>query len=460
MKKNSFTKEESSYKDPDGFVFYQGNKVYRRINSNYIKTFRNLQKEDFFKKLLTNKKVINFKEKSVKEFDTQAKAIFEVEKIPFISYPYEWSFSQLKDVALLTLEIQEKSLKNNFSLKDASAYNIQFFNGKPILIDLFSFEKYEDNSPWVAYKQFCEHFLGPLLLMKYTDVRLQSLIRTNIDGIPLDLVSSLLPKKTYLNPKIYMHVHLHAKNQKSYASTHEKTKIQKISKIMLLGIIDSLKSLIKNLSQERTDTEWEDYYTFTNYSQKSFGLKKEIISKYIETAKPKIIWDLGGNNGEFSRIASDKNIFTVCFDIDPGAVEKNYLQVKKNKENNLLPLISDLTNLSPNIGWGLEERKSLIDRKNADLVMALALIHHLSISKNIHFSMIAKFFSKLGKYLIIEFVPKNDSQVKKLLSTRKDIFPWYTESNFENEFKKYYKIIKKTKINNSSSRIMYLMETL
>jgi hypothetical protein len=458
--KNSFIKkEDSSYKDPDGFVYYKNNNIYRQINSSYIKEFEKFKKSNFFKELKKTNSIVDFKEDNLlNSFDKNAKAVLKIKKIPFISYPYEWSFSQLKDAAILTLDIQKKALESDFSLKDASAYNIQFLNGKPILIDIFSFEKYQKGKPWVAYKQFCEHFLGPLLLLKYKDIRLGSLLRTNIDGIPLDLISSLLPKKTYFNFSTYVHIHLHAKNQRNYASSHNKiNENKKINKIMLLGIIDSLKNLILKTSLGNEETEWGEYYSFTNYSDEAFENKKIIISKFIEKVNPKMVWDLGGNTGKFSRIASNKGIKTISFDIDPKAVEINYLNTKINKETNILPLLLDLTNISPPIGWDLNERKSLIDRKNADLVMALALIHHLSISKNIPFEKLAEFFQKLGNYLIIEFVPKEDSQVQKLLSTRKDIFKNYTMEEFEKTFSKFFSIEEKQTIGKNSKRTLYLM---
>ena len=377
--------------------------------------------------------------------------------VPFISYPYEWSFSELKDAALATLEIQMLALEKGMTLKDASVYNIQFLDGKPILIDTLSFETYEEGAPWVAYRQFCQHFLAPLSLMALVDIRLQQLMRVYIDGIPLDLASSLLPGKSHFNMGLELHIHRHAASQKKYAGKGKEVSLKeaKITKMSFLGLIDNLQSTVKGLSWSPAGTEWADYYEITNYSEDAFDQKKKIISNFITEASPKMVWDLGSNNGEFSRLASGKGISTISSDIDPSAVELNYLAARKNGEKSILPLVIDLTNPSPGIGWENQERDSFLDRGPVDLVMALALIHHMAISNNLPFDRLAEFFSGIGNWLIIEFVPKEDSQVQRLLSSRKDIFPGYNEVEFEKVFLGRFEMIRKEPIE-GTKRILYL----
>lgn len=459
--------EPSSFRDPSGFVFYQNNRVFRQVNNSYKTELDTLFTSGLFEKLVTKKYLLQHTKVSsqagirIPVGKNTAYALFEAQKIPFISYPYEWSFSQLKDAALLTLQIQKLALEYDMSLKDASSYNIQFFEGKPIFIDLLSFEHYEAGKPWVAYRQFCQHFLGPLLLMSMVDVGLGKLLQTYIDGIPLGLVSKLLPKKSYLSFGIVSHIHLHAQNQEKYASSAKVSNNTSLSlnKVALLGIIDSLESLIKKTKYESRSTEWGEYYTFTNYSDTAFKKKRQLVKQFLNLIHPKIVWDIGANTGEFSRVASESGIFTVASDYDHLAVEKNYLRAQKNKEQNILPLVIDLTNPSPAIGWASSERKSFMERGPADLVLALALIHHLAISNNLPFSYIANFCSKIGTAVIIEFVPKSDSQVQKLLQTRKDIFVKYTQEDFEKEFSKKFKIVKKSVIS-GSKRTLYLMKSI
>lgn len=435
-------KVASSFRDPSGFLFWHNEHLYRAIANNYKRNFSQLIESGLYDTLTKRNQLIPHKTVS-KELASNNQRIWSVIQpkfIPFISYPYEWSFSQLKDAALLTLSIQKTAIEYGMSLKDASAYNIQFLNGKPIFIDTLSFETYTLGTTWVAYRQFCQHFLAPLTLMAHADINLNTLLRNYIDGIPLDLTSKLLPFKTKLKPFFQLHIHLHAKAQKKYetkkVSSH---KSRSFSKTAFLGLIDNLESGIKKLSWNPGDTEWADYYQDDSYTAAAFTHKKEVISFLVDQIQPNTVWDLGSNNGTFSRIATKKNCSVVSFDIDPTCVENNYLVSKKQNEQYILPLLLDLTNPSPALGWHHKERHSLVDRSPVDLVFALALIHHLAISNNVPFDLIANFFSKITNNLIIEFVPKEDKKVQFLLQSRKDIFDSYTQEHFERTFIKYFK---------------------
>lgn len=458
MKK--FKIENSSFRDSSGFLFYIENELYRVINSSYKEQYDHLINSELYKKLTENNLLISHEEINNLEIDYSYYKIIKPKKIPFVSYPYEWSFSQLKDAALLTLRIQKGAMKYGMTLKDGSAYNIQFFNGKPIFIDTLSFEMYEDGQIWKPYKQFCQHFLAPLALMSKKDIRLNLLSKTFIDGIPLDLTAKLLPKTTFGNFGLMAHIHAHAKSQKHYENKEDtKIKERTISKRSFEGLTDNLDSSIKKMTWKEDNTEWGNYYSDTNYSEESFEEKKKIILSTLEKITPRIVWDLGANTGIFSRLASDQGINTISFDIDPLAVEKNYLASLKNNEQDILPLILDLTNPSSNIGWNNDERISFLQRGPADLVFALALVHHLAISNNVPLYKIAEFFSTISKFLIIEFIPKSDSQVKRLLTTREDIFKNYDEQNFEKEFSKFFKITSSQKLV-ESERTIYIMEKM
>lgn len=458
---NKIIKVASSFRDPSGYVFYHKDEVFRVINQSYLKNYEQFTKSGLYQRLVNEKLIIPHKEIQPKRsiFYLKGSKLIKPEKIPFISYPYEWSFNQYKDAALSTLKTHQISLEYGMSLKDASAYNIQFYQGRPVLIDSLSFETYQENKPWKAYRQFCQHFLAPLALMCKVDIRLQKLMRTNVDGIPLDLTSKLLGLRTYLNFSLLIHIHLHSASLKKYANKVISSKKFRMAKLSQLGFIDNLQGLVNSFkwSYKGSETEWGDYYNFTNYSKKAFNHKSQVVSKYLNSIKPLSVWDLGANDGTFSRMSSSKKIFTLSVDADPIAVDKNYMKVKKDGEKFLLPLVFDLSNPSPSIGWQNMERVSLIDRGPADTVLALALIHHLAISNNIPFSQIAEFFSMLCKFLIIEFVPKYDSKVKLLLASRRDIFDNYNEKSFENSFSVNFHIIKKTQIHDSK-RILYLMQ--
>lgn len=449
----------SSFRDPSGFLFFQDGVIYRQVNVIYKENYDYLINSALYETLVDSELLIPHDEVDISYARSdKAYKVIKPELIQFVSYPYEWCFSQLKDAALTTLKVQKIALDFGMSLKDSSAYNIQFRRGKPIFIDTLSFEKYHEGQPWVAYQQFCRHFLSPLALMAHSDIRLNRLFRVYMDGVPLDLTSSLLPFRTRFVFSLFSHIHLHARAQNYFADKSVNTRRRKMSRLALLGLIDNLESVVKKMKWRPQSTEWADYYAAMNYDSGALQNKKQLVAELLDkiSPTPQSVWDLGANTGMFSRIASDKGIQTISFDIDPTSVEKNYLECIKKRETNILPLILDLTNPSPNLGWENQERISFFKRGPADAVLALALTHHLAISNNVPLNKLAKFFSKVCNSLIIEYIPKSDSQVQKLLAVRKDIFSDYTKEVFESEFNKFFKIQSSAKILNSE-RTLYLM---
>ena len=446
----------ASFRDPSGFLFSRDGVLYRQVNRRYEKEYARFMESGLYDRLVKAGLLVPHVEAEQDSATPEAYKIIQPEHVPFISYPYEWSFGQLKDAALATLSIQRRALKVDMSLKDASAYNIQFMRGKATLIDTLSFEMYKEGQPWVAYRQFCQHFLAPLALMAVRDVRLNQLLRVYIDGVPLDLASGLLPASTRFNFGLLTHIHLHATAQRRYSGAEVKSRAATMSRQAMTGLIDSLDSAIRKLEWKPGGTEWGNYYDITNYSDAAFEHKKELVREWSARVKPSLVWDLGANNGVFSRVAGESNAFVVSSDIDPTAVEQNYRQVKRDKAENLLPLLIDLTNPSPSIGWSNEERDSFGGRGPADMVLALALIHHLAISNNVPLLQVADFFASVGKWLVIEFVPKSDSQVQKLLVSREDIFPNYTREGFEAAFQQRFKIVEAINVR-ESERVLYLM---
>ena len=386
--------------------------------------------------------------------------IIKPEPIPFISYPYEWCFSQLQDAALTTIRILKRALEFGMSLKDASAYNIQFLRGKPILIDTLSFEKYREGAPWAAYRQFCQHFLAPLALASYRDTGMGRLSQLHIDGIPLELASSLLPIRTRLKPSLQVHIHLHAKFQRNSAKqpADRASSNRQFSRKAFSGLIDSLESAVKGLRSSPLKTEWIDYYDGDSYSQTAFNHKIELVTGFLNEIRPTSVWDMGSNTGAFGRLAGNLGIQTIAFDQDQASVEQSYKTSVDRNETNVLPLVLDLLNPSPKIGWANSERMDLIDRGNPDMLMALALIHHLAIAQNLPLGMIADFFRTMCQWAVVEFIPKHDKGVARLLANREDIFYSYTQENFEKEFDRFFEIKAVHRIK-SSERTLYLMET-
>lgn len=423
----------SSFRDPGGFLFTHDGKLLRQVNRVYQQDYDLLLSSGLYEKLARKKFLVRHEEvENAPLAPALSYKVIQPERIAFISYPYEWSFSQLKDAALLTLAIQKEALQAGMTLKDASAYNIQFQQGSPILIDTLSFAQYVEGTPWVAYRQFCQHFLAPLALMSKTDIRLSQLLINHIDGVPLDLCSRLLPRSTRFDFGLLTHIHIHANTQSRFADTSDAQSTDKPQKKLavtrngLLGILDSLESTVRKLSLKISGKEWADYYAETNYSAEAFETKKSIVHHLVSSVEPKTVLDLGANTGVFSQVAaSNSDCFVISTDIDPEAVELNYQQIKKGRQKNILPLVLDLTNPSPAIGWDNRERDSFYSRAKVDVVLALALIHHLAIANNVPLADIARTMALLGEYLVLEFVPKEDSQVKRLLRSRDDIFDTY-----------------------------------
>jgi ribosomal protein L11 methylase PrmA len=450
----------SSFRDPSGFLFEKDGKVMRQVNTVYQENYDQLMNSGLYESLVSKNLLIPHSE-TPGEGDCYR--ILEPEQLRYISYPYEWSFSQLKDAALLTMDIQIEALKHDMSLKDASAYNVQFHKGRRVFIDTLSFEKYQEGKPWVAYRQFCQHFLGPLALIAHQDYRLLRLSRSFIDGVPLDLASRLLPRRTWFSYGLLAHIHLHAKAQQKYqdAGRSQDAKTQaKIGRAQLQGLMESLRNTTSSLSWKYSITEWGDYYEDTNYVDESMKNKETLVARFLAEHKPggnPIAADFGANTGKFSRLAVKQGYFVVAHDIDEVAVDKNYRETLENNEQSVLPLIQDLTNPSPSIGWANKERMSFGERHDIDVGMALAIIHHIAITNNVPLASVAEFFSGLCKKLIIEFVPKSDSQVRRLLATREDVFPDYNEAGFEQAFGQYFKIMAAEKLG-GSERTLYLLE--
>ena len=345
------------------------------------------------------------------------------------------------------------------SLKDSSAYNIQFLRGKPVLIDTLSFEKYREGSPWTAYRQFCQHFLAPLALMHYTGSYIADLLRVHLDGIPLPLASRLLPARARLNFGCLLHIFLHARSIQRYSQGAPQADLRNrsVSKTSLLGLVDNLGRLTTRLKWKPSKTSWGDYDPRESYSDLGKDDKSRLVEQFIQVAAPTVVWDLGANQGVFSRISSRYGALTIAVDSDPLAVERHYLHCKQSPDANLLPLVMDLTNPSPGLGWQSQERLSLLERAPADLVLALALEHHLVIGNNVPFPSLAEFFAKICRWLVIEFIPKSDPQVQRMLLYRKDIFPDYDQEKFAESFRLNFEIVQAERVQDSE-RTLFLMK--
>jgi hypothetical protein len=359
----------------------------------------------------------------------------------------------LKDAAMLTLRLVRESVALGLILKDATPYNIQWHRGGLVFIDTLSFERYKAEEPWIAYRQFCEQFLGPLLLMHYRKTSLHSLQLAWPEGIPLNIIRSLLPGRSKFSLHTYLHIHLNARISSRENAGNNKT--TKFSKQKLLNLVSSLETLISKLKRPQQKSTWSDYYDEAAGRSDYLEAKKKIIAEWISSLTGiKTAADLGANDGAFSLLAAHRGIYTIAADFDPYCINNLYRSIKRSAEKNIQPMIADLSNPPPANGMNNEERSSFLSRVKTDLVMALALIHHLAIGKNIPFGMIADLFQRTAKkYLIIEFVPKTDEKIQLMLSGKKDIYTAYTEENFRIAFEKYFTVTKQQAVGSSADII-------
>ncbi len=452
----------ASFRDPSGFLFTRDGRLFRQVNQRYAKDYEHLLESGLYDDLVSDGLLVAHAEREVSAAVPEtAFRVIEPETIPFVSYPYEWCFSQLKGAALVTLAVQRKAIEHGMSLKDASAYNVQFHSGRPLWIDTLSFEILREGEPWVAYRQFCQHFLAPLALMSNVNIELGKLLRTLIDGVPLELASQLLPRRTQLKLSLLVHIHWHASAQRRFAgaSTRQPKQGRQMNLNALRGLVDNLESAIRKLKWGPRQSAWADYEQTHAYSESAWGDKRRLTEKFLDEVRPNSVWDLGANVGTFSRLASQRGIPTVAFDFDPGAVELNYCKVREEGETHLLPLVMDLTNPSPALGWEHRERASLEQRGPASAIFALALEHHLAISNNVPLERLARFLARLGDFLLIEFIPKGDPQVQRLLISREDIFDEYHREGFEAAFGSHFEILRSDPVGDSG-RLLYWMKNV
>lgn len=447
-----------SFRDPAGFMFRRGGIFHRHVTPVGLPSYRQMMSSGLYAALVSQHVLIPHDD--IGPDPGQVGTVLLPRQVPMISYPYEWSLSQLRDAALVTLQAQRLALRFGMTLKDASAYNVQFVDGRPALIDTLSFAPH-DGGPWVAYRQFCQHFYGPLLLGATRDVRLLGLTRQFIDGVPLGLVSRLLSPFSYLRPGALLHVHLHARAESAlargtpHASGTPRAASSGDSRVEAL--VGSLERGVNGVSWSSRSV-WSEYYAEReSYAAEAFIHKARVVGEWLERSRPGVVWDLGANTGHFSRMAAAGGAATVAFDSDAACIDALYREGRRESgPSRILPLVLDLTNPSSAMGWAHQERLNLESRGPADLLLVLAVIHHLAIGNNVPLPAIAGYLARLGRRAIIEFVPKSDSMVQGMLKSRADIFTHYDEAGFEQAFGRVFTIDERVALT-PSSRSLYLM---
>ena len=390
-----------------------------------------------------------------------AQYIVEHPTIPFVSYPYEWSFSELKAAALLHLDLQKRALDYGLTMSDASAYNVQFLGPSPTFIDILSFRPYREGEFWLGHRQFCEQFINPLLLRAYLGIPHNSWYRGSLEGIPPSEIGRLLPWwRKFSSWNVFSHVFLQAKAQ-SWATNQGQgqpsiTTTKRLPREAYSLILGQLQRWIRRLSPKGSAVStWSDYVDTRTYSDDEVQAKRNFVDEFVRRVKPQMLWDVGCNTGEYSQIAIDAGAGRVIgFDFDQGVLDVAFTRAVEERLD-FLPLFLDAANPSPGQGWKEKERKGIQERAEADALIALAFAHHLTIGRNIPIDQVAEWLTSMAPVGIVEFVQKDDPTVQQMLRDRDDIFPNYTEETFLSCIQRHARIVKMSSVSSSNRKLIW-----
>ena len=455
--------DAGSFRDRDGRVYLCKGRVFRGLSESALISYRRLQEESFFVDLTASGKVIGTDEISddknplPDDIKAQWAGFLEHDKVPVISYPYEWTFGMLKAAASLQLHLVERAVSHGFSLKDATPYNIQFINRKPVFIDIPSFEPLQQGEPWSGYRQFCEMFLFPLMLQAYKKCNFQPFMRASIDGVDVQTAASLFGFRDRFRKGVLSHVWLQSKLDRRFGGStknvRSELKTAGFNRELILVNVRKLQKLVNRLQWQATGSEWGDYSEFHNYTKDDHLIKEKFVRDALVAEKPATVWDIGCNTGQFSRIAAAECRQVLSTDIDHVAVERLYSA--NDTPDNILALVQNVADPSPNWGWRNMERSDLQTRSQPDLVLCLALIHHVVITANIPLAEFVDWLAGLADKLVIEYVSREDEKVQTLLRNKEDKYQDYSRESLEINLKRHFDIRQQQDVNNGD-RSLYL----
>ena len=434
---NLVVNDAGSFRDPSGHVYLAEDRVYRTVTQSAVKDFDFVRSTGLITKLISSGRLIPetiVDGDKIKVTAENTSFVLEHPILPFISYPYEWTFGGLKAAALLHLDIHLAALDHGVTLSDSTAYNVQFRGSNPIFIDSLSFKRYREGEFWLGHQQFCEQFLNPLLLSALVGIPHNGWYRGEMEGISAESLSRVLPAIRKLSPNVLTHVVLQAKFQSRRDNQKQAMRVVKERHLPLPAFKHMLKGLRRWIARLQpyvsSKTVWQDYARENSYSDDEAEKKRNVVKEFAKTLPGAMLWDMGCNTGDYASVALGAGVGSVIgFDCDQGALE---LAFRRARTDNLdfQPLFLDLANPTPNQGWAQKERRGLTQRANADGLLALALIHHLAIGKNIPLAAAVKWLVGLAPTGVIEFVPKSDPMIESMLQLREDIFDDYSEESF------------------------------
>ena len=453
--------EPGSFRDPDSRIFTADGRVLRLLSEQGLADWRALSQSG----LLDDLPVIGTREVEADVPGPEAlhggvAAVLEHDPIPFVSYPYEWTFEMLRDAALLQLQLLRRAIEKGLILKDSTPYNVQFRGAEPVFIDIGSFERLREGEPWAGYRQFCMLFLYPLLLQAWKDVPFQPWLRGSLEGITPHEARGLLSARDLLRRGALSHVVLHERLERRYEHTDADLKGELrtagFKKELILANIRGLERLIRRLSWEPDRSTWSEYGPHTTYTPEDAARKERFVTEAVAQEKPRLVWDLGCNDGRHSRIAAEHSEYVVAMDADVLVVDRLYRALHDVGASRILPLAVNVVDPPPALGWRGLERRPLLDRGRPALTLALALIHHVSIAGNVPVAEFLDWLRGATGSLVIEFVSPEDPMARRLLARKRPgDHPDYRAEWFEQCLTERFDIVRSEELA-AGARTLYL----
>ncbi len=442
--------EPASFRDPRSRVFEADGQILRALTDEGLADWNALGASTLARDLTAAGKLIPTERVAdgdplLLRLPAGYAALLRHERVPFVSYPYEWSFGMLRDAALLQLDLVEAALEERLMLKDSSPYNVQWRGAGPVFVDIGSFERLVGGEPWVGYRQYCMLYLYPLMLQAFKGIEFNAWLRGSLEGIPPGQFRSVLSVGDLLRPGVATHVVLHARLDRRQAARSAEVKAELRAagwkSELIRANVRRLRKIVSRLEWRPRGPGWTRYADDRPYTDAAATSKDAFVAHVMGTRRWRSVWDLGCNDGRFARIAASHADHVLAVDSDPGVVEQLYRELAREGERRILPLVIDLADPSPGLGWRGVERKPLDGRGSPDLVLCLALLHHLVISANLPLREIVAWLRSLGAPLLVEFAAREDPMVRRLLAgKRADTHPDYRLEVFEEALRSSFRI--------------------
>ena len=456
--------EPGSFRDPDAKVFHHDGTVLRGLTARALEDWKHLVRTDFFTRLGRDGTIVPTEQvtdlNGVPPLGTRWAAVLKHRTIPVISYPYEWSFGMLRDAAVSQLDLTQAALDEGMILKDATPYNTQWVGTRPTFIDIGSFTSYVTGDPWAGYKQFCNQFLYPLFLQAHKNVPFHPWLRGRLEGIEADTCRALLSPRDYLRRGVLAHVYLHAKAQAQFEKTSRNIKrdlrASGFGAELIKHNIRSLRETVQRLVWRPDRSTWSEYGREHNYEDVDLQRKSDFVSRVLESRRWSLVWDIGCNVGTYSRLAAEHADYVLALDADHLVIERLYQALREEGRTNILALLADVADPSPGLGWRGVERRPLDERGSPDLILCLALLHHLVIGRHIPIGELVAWLAGFGADLVIEFVDRRDSQVERLLRNREGQALEYSAAALEAALSQYFGPVTREPLTSGNRTLYYV----